>query len=71
MVQSKHIPKQGTRKPLALRIVGLYSETPLCVTRLMAEGCQSAGGNAERGEAEALTLRLSLRCLPLTDIPRP
>jgi len=27
-------------------------------------------GNAERGGAEALQLRPSLRCLPLTDIPQ-
>jgi len=38
--------------------------------KLKAEGCQSAGGNVERGGAEALKIRPSLRCLPLTDIPR-
>ena len=49
-----------------------------CTARLTAEGCQSAGGNAERGGADALKLRPSLqhfrsaplRCLLLTDIPR-
>ena len=41
-----------------------------CMARPTVEGCQSAGGNADRGEL----LRFSsspLRCLPLTDIPRP
>jgi len=33
-------------------------------------GCQSAAGNAD-DVAEALKLRLCLRCLPLTDILRP
>ena len=42
-----------------------------CTARLTAEGCQSAGGNAERGGVKALKLRPSLPCLPLTDIPRP
>jgi len=42
-----------------------------CTARLTAEGCQSAGCNAERCGAEALKLLPSLRCLPLTDIPRP
>jgi len=39
--------------------------------RLTAEVRQSAGGDAERGGAKALKLLPSLRCLPLTDIPRP
>ena len=42
-----------------------------CRARFTAETCQSAGGNVERGGASALQLRPSLRCLPLTDIPRP
>jgi len=41
-----------------------------CTTRLTTEGCQSAGGNAERGGAEELKLRPSLRCFSLTDIRR-
>ena len=51
-----------------LHIIGAYM---WCRARLTAEGCQSAGGNAERGGSEALKLRPSVRCLPLTDIPRP
>ena len=57
--------------PGAQRIVRLHSRTQLCAAKLTAEGFQSAGGNAERGGAEALKLRPSLRCLPMTDIPRP
>jgi len=36
-----------------------------CMARLTAEGCR------RYGTAEALKLCLSLRCLPLTDIPKP
>ena len=43
----------------------------LCTSRLTAEACPSVRGNAEMSEAEALKLSFSLRCLPLTDIPRP
>jgi len=56
--------------PRVQRIVRLQRETPSCTARLMAKGCQSAGGNAERDGAEALQLRTSLSCLPLTDIRR-
>ena len=42
----------------------------LFTARLKAKGCQSAGGNADRREASALHLHPSLRCLPLTNIPR-
>ena len=38
--------------PRAQRIVRLHSQTPLCTTRLTAEGCKSAGGNADRTGAE-------------------
>ena len=41
----------------------------LCTNRLTAK--VSAGGNAERGEAEALKLHPSLHCLLLTDVPQP
>ena len=54
--------------------IGLCSAihlSPLCTARLMAQGCQSAEGNANRGGAEALKLRPSLRSLPLTEIPQP
>jgi len=55
--------------PRTQRIARIHIQSPLCMAWLMAEGCQS--GNAEMGGAEALKLRLSLSCLPLTDIPRP
>jgi len=41
-----------------------------CTARLTAEGCQPAGGKAERGGASALYLRPSLRCLSAPGIPR-
>jgi len=44
---------------------------PLMRNVLFASTAESVGGNAERGGAEALKLRPSLRCLPLIDIPRP
>jgi len=34
-------------------------------------GCQSAGGDAETGGISAFQLHPFMRCLPLTDIPRP
>jgi len=42
------------------RIARLHSQTPLCTARLMAEGCLSAGGNAERGIYEAMKRTFSL-----------
>jgi len=44
-----------------------------CTETLTAEGCQSAGSNAQTAEgwSSVLQLRPSLRCLPLTDIPWP
>ena len=48
--------------PCAQRTGRLHSQTPLCTARLTAEGCQSAGGNAEMGGTEATQLRPSLPC---------
>ena len=52
-------------------VEGYDSQTPLCTARIMVEGCHSSEGNAESGSADVLKPRPSLRCLPLTDIPRP
>jgi len=55
----------------AQHTVRIHSQTLLCTARLMAEGCQLAGGNAKRGRAEALKICPSLHCLLLLEIPRP
>jgi len=54
-------------------IYNYFSPHPNSVVygELTVEGCQSAGGRTERGGAEVQKLRPSLRCLPLTDVPRP
>jgi len=41
-----------TLPPRAQCIVHLHSKTPLCMATLMAEGCQSVGGNAQKSGAE-------------------
>jgi len=42
-----------------------------CVWRGLRRGMSVSGSNAEMGGASGLRLRLSLRCLPLTDSPLP
>jgi len=37
--------------PRTQRTVRLRSQTPLCTARITTEGCQSAGGNAQRGQS--------------------
>jgi len=62
------------RSSFAISVFGDQRLAKFQQRRLTAEGCQSAGNNAQRGGrhgAEALKLCPSLRCFPLTDIPRP
>jgi len=74
MSQKPHV--QTSQNLLRVAVARSFSDDSavryvLPVLWTTAEGCQSAGGNAERGGAEAHQLRLSMRCLPLTDILPP
>ena len=70
-----HVHYSSQFKPHVSRAVaGIADFAPVCAMYddIMEElWHESAAGNAERGGAEALKLRPSLRCLPLTCIPPP
>jgi len=65
--------------PHAQCTVHLHSQTLLSMVRITAKGCQSAGGNTDRGKAEALlwahmtsaTKPEVLHCYQRTTEPRP
>jgi len=48
----KLVEDKQTSPSHAQCIICIHSQPPLCTAKLVAEGCQSAGGNAERGGAE-------------------
>ena len=51
-----------------LRMTLLHKKAYVVYGEAYSKGCQSAGGNEERGGATVLQFRPALRCL--TDIPR-